>query len=63
MTANVQIMIAISQKRFDALAGYTRLPAIVLIVQEAGWFATDDERLLVRTPGIKGATDRPVAPD
>ena len=46
MTANVQIMIAISQKRFDALAGYTRLPAIVLIVQEAGWFATDDERLL-----------------
>ncbi|MEZ5680933.1 MAG: hypothetical protein R3E14_06505 [Erythrobacter sp.] len=46
ITAIAQIMITISQKRFDALAGYTRLPAIVLIIQEAGWFATDDERLL-----------------
>lgn len=39
-------MIEISQKRFDALAGYTRLPAIILIIQEAGWFSTVDERLL-----------------
>jgi hypothetical protein len=46
ITAIAQIMIAISQKRFDALAGYTRLPAIVLIIQEAGWFSTVDERLL-----------------
>lgn len=46
MTAIVQIMIEINQKRFDALAGYTRLPAIILIIQEAGWFSTEDERLL-----------------
>lgn len=39
-------MIEISQKRFDALAGYTRLPAIVITIQEAGWFSTEDERLL-----------------
>lgn len=39
-------MTPISQQRFDALAGYTRLPAIVLIIQEAAWFATADERLL-----------------
>jgi len=39
-------MIEINRKRFDALAGYTRLPPIVLIIQEAGWFSTDDERLL-----------------
>lgn len=39
-------MIEISQKRFDALAGYTRLPAVIVIIQEAGWFSTADERLL-----------------
>jgi len=39
-------MAPISRPRFDALAGYTRLPAIVLIIQEAAWFATADERLL-----------------
>lgn len=39
-------MIEINKKRFDALAGYTRLPPIVLIIQEAGWFSTEDERLL-----------------
>lgn len=39
-------MIEISQKRFDALAGYTRLPAIILIIQEASWYSTEDERLL-----------------
>lgn len=46
MTAIAQIMIEIDQKRFDALAGYTRLPAVILIIQEAGWFSTVDERLL-----------------
>lgn len=46
MTAIMQMMIEISQKRFDALAGYTRFPAIVLIIQEAGWYSTVDERLL-----------------
>lgn len=39
-------MTPISQKRFDALAGYTRLPATVLTIQEAAWFSTLDERLL-----------------
>ena len=39
-------MIEISRQRFEALAGYTRLPAIVMIIQEAAWFATADERLL-----------------
>tara|TARA_R110000772_G_scaffold18400_52_gene52191 strand:- start:12593 stop:13963 length:1371 start_codon:yes stop_codon:yes gene_type:complete len=39
-------MIEINKKRFDALAGYTRLPAIILIIQEAGWYSTEDERLL-----------------
>lgn len=46
MTAIAQMMIKISNIRFDALAGYTRLPAIILIIQEAGWFSTVDERLL-----------------
>jgi hypothetical protein len=46
MTAIAQIMIEIDQKRFDALSGYTRLPAVILIIQEAGWFSTVDERLL-----------------
>lgn len=36
----------ISQRRFDALAGYIRQPELVLLVQEAGWFATLGERLL-----------------
>lgn len=33
-------MTPISQQRFKALARYTRLPAIVLIIQEAAWFST-----------------------
>ena len=36
----------IAKRRFDALAGYARLPSTVLFFQEAGWFATEDERLL-----------------
>lgn len=39
-------MIELSQQRFEALAGYTRLPQIVLLIQEAAWFSTEDERLL-----------------
>ena len=35
-----------SQQRFEALAGYTRKPEIVVFIQEAGWFSTHDERLL-----------------
>lgn len=36
----------ISKERFDALAGYTRMPSLVLIIQEAAWFQIDNERLL-----------------
>ncbi|MCY1023985.1 hypothetical protein [Pyxidicoccus sp. MSG2] len=36
----------LSKCRFDALAGYTRQPFIVQFIQEVGWFATHDERLL-----------------
>lgn len=39
-------MHAISSRRFDALAGYIRGPEMVLYVQEAAWFATNEERLL-----------------
>ncbi|MDR3426078.1 hypothetical protein [Silvimonas sp.] len=39
-------MHAISNRRFDAIAGYIRSPRIVMLVQEAGWFATDGDRLL-----------------
>jgi hypothetical protein len=37
---------SLSPGRFEALAGYTRIPSIVLVVQELDWFATEDERLL-----------------
>lgn len=36
----------ISKERFDALAGYTRLPRIMMLVQEAAWFEIGAERLL-----------------
>ncbi|WP_298190556.1 hypothetical protein [Novosphingobium sp.] len=36
----------ISKQRFDALAGYTRSPRIVSLVQEAAWFASEGERVL-----------------
>lgn len=36
----------ISKLRFDALAGYTRSPHMMLITQEAAWFEVGDERLL-----------------
>lgn len=36
----------ISKPRFDALAGYIRAPQILSLIQEAAWFASDDERIL-----------------
>src|SRR4051812_4132604 len=39
-------MFEIAKQRFDALAGYIRAPEMVLLVQEAAWFATAGERLL-----------------
>jgi hypothetical protein len=36
----------ISKQRFEALAGYIRVPQIMSLIQEAAWFASDDERLL-----------------
>lgn len=36
----------ISKMRFDALAGYVRVPHIMTLLQEAAWFADGDERLL-----------------
>lgn len=36
----------LSEQRFEALAGYTRRPDLVTLLQEAGWFATADERLI-----------------
>lgn len=36
----------IDERRFEALAGYIRVPMILQLVQEAAWFATFDERLL-----------------
>lgn len=36
----------ISQQRFNALAGYTRSPHLVRVVQEYDWIASEDERVL-----------------
>jgi hypothetical protein len=36
----------LSRRRFDALAGYTRKPEIVLFIEEIEWHATPDERLI-----------------
>ena len=36
----------ISQQRFNALAGYTRSPHLVRVVQEYDWIASEDERIL-----------------
>lgn len=36
----------INKQRFDALAGYVRVPRILALVQEAAWFTSADERLL-----------------
>lgn len=37
---------ALSRRRFEALAGYTRKPEIILYVEEIEWYATADERLI-----------------
>lgn len=37
---------SINKRRFEALAGYTRQPGIILIVEEIIWLATEDERLI-----------------
>lgn len=36
----------LSRRRFEALAGYTRKPEIVLYIEEIEWYATSDERLI-----------------
>ncbi|MNS03175.1 hypothetical protein D3C72_345040 [compost metagenome] len=36
----------IEEARFNALAGYTRDPRLVAVVQEFAWFETDDGRVL-----------------
>ncbi len=36
----------LTEQRFEALAGYTRRPDLISLLQEAAWFATPDERLL-----------------
>lgn len=36
----------LSKRRFDALAGYTRLPSVVLIAEELEWFSEADDRIL-----------------
>ena len=47
MTAARQSQIALLTKpRFDALAGYTRQPFILLLTEEVEWHATSDERVL-----------------
>src|SRR6185437_9126342 len=39
-------VIPLDERRFNALAGYTRNPKLVQVVQEYDWLATDDERVL-----------------
>jgi hypothetical protein len=36
----------LSRRRFEALAGYTRKPEIVLYIEEIEWYAALDERLI-----------------
>jgi hypothetical protein len=36
----------LSSRRFEALAGYTRRPEVVLYIEEIEWYATSDERLM-----------------
>jgi hypothetical protein len=39
-------IIPLDERRFNALAGYTRSPMLVRYAQEYDWLATDDERVL-----------------
>jgi hypothetical protein len=36
----------LARRRFDALAGYTRKPELVLFAEEIEWYASHDERLI-----------------
>lgn len=36
----------LSEQRFEALAGYTRRPELITLIQESAWFSDDDERLI-----------------
>ena len=45
-TAHHPQMSPLLKSRFDALAGYTRQPYIVLLTEEIEWHATSDERVL-----------------
>lgn len=38
--------VRLPRRRFDALAGYTRQPFILLVTEEIEWHATSDERVL-----------------
>jgi len=40
------VVVELARKRFDALAGYMRHPATILIFEEIGWYATSGERLI-----------------
>lgn len=40
------MLVDLSRRRFDALAGYTRVPRILALIDERAWYATSDERLL-----------------
>lgn len=40
------MLVELSRRRFEALAAYTRVPAILLFIKELAWFATADERLI-----------------
>jgi large subunit ribosomal protein L30 len=38
------VVVELARKRFDALAGYMRHPATILIFDEIDWYATSGER-------------------
>ncbi|MFY8210800.1 MAG: hypothetical protein ACOVOE_16025 [Caulobacter sp.] len=40
------MLVDLPRRRFDALAGYTRVPQILALIEERAWYATSDERLL-----------------
>ncbi|WP_297494696.1 hypothetical protein [Acidocella sp.] len=45
-TVDLPQICSLSKRRFDALAGYTRQPFILLFTEEIEWHATTDERVL-----------------
>ena len=40
------VAVPLTKRRFDGLAGYTRHPRVLLLVQEIDWLSTPDERVL-----------------